>query len=217
VSRGPVREARGSVTAVCLICRNPVLRHSRRRRLSCVMGGAIWQQCRTIERASLLRGDGSHHRSASGPCTRARRSMRLAHLMVQADQLTVHLAISPHGHAALPGTAGPRALSLFGTPHRPVDGPRRRRDLHDERRSEHYPKADAPGGRQNGGCRHPRPYHYQEAGLRCPWPGNITMSVLECSVTEQKGIRAAIPGQREVGDPCRVFGGDRRVARGPEL
>lgn len=52
------------------------------------------------------------------------------------------------------------------------------------------------------------------------------MNALKCSVTEQEGIRAAIPGQREVGDPCRVFDGDQRllcprqacgVARDPEL
>jgi hypothetical protein len=52
------------------------------------------------------------------------------------------------------------------------------------------------------------------------------MSALECSVTEQEGIRAAIPGQREVGAPCRVLDDDQRllrprracgVARGPEL
>jgi hypothetical protein len=37
------------------------------------------------------------------------------------------------------------------------------------------------------------------------------MSALECSITEQEGIRAAIPRQREVGDPCRVFDGGQRL------
>ena len=52
------------------------------------------------------------------------------------------------------------------------------------------------------------------------------MSALECIVTEREGIRAAIPGQREIGNPCRAFDGDQRllcprkacvIARGPEF
>jgi hypothetical protein len=126
-----------------------------------------------------------------------------------------------------PGTAAHRrqiSRSVAFAPFWNPTGPQRRRDLHDERRSEHYPEADAPAdGRLR---RAPPPYHYQGVGLRCPRPGSMTMNALKCSVTEQEGIRAAIPGQREVGDPCRVFDGDQRllcprqacgVARDPEF